>query len=369
MILEKYLLTESGLETGIVDHIEKFEPTSYLHMLPPNSFDLDRENGNIMILANLRNNYNVSSIYTSPCELLKGFVLPSEYSKQLMAERDSKGINYQLGIAFSNLTRGIKINKKHSIQFQNSIFKEFEQRFSKIYPTDSEILDYANDLQRLRDLNLDISEIFRHTKDYKFTIIGFILFEITHETLSEAGLNDFQINTILQELDPNQKVLWSMRGFSLPDRFPDHLKKYEKLIYNNIEKLKFEYFQDFLSKTTIEEVAWNLLIHKRFFAIEKYNKHFVRDQEIFSGGDDLEYRLQIIELYSMFKTRIVSETDRVLRSKNFSHQIILSYHKYSREEYLIPLATWSNQFVDLILREGDNLTIIDKVKLKYKGTI
>lgn len=160
-----------------------------------------------------------------------------------------------------------------------------------------------------------------------------------------------------------------MRGFTLPSVFPDHLLKYKNVIFNKVQTHKNTYLDEFINNQSLYEVSWNLLMHKRFNAVERHNKHFCKDVEICLGGEMLDERIDTINLYNLYKNTIVNEVDSILSQQDMSQYIIVPYHKYSRDEFLIPLASWENEYVQSVESIDNRIVRQKKYRLKYKKGI
>lgn len=156
------------------------------------------------------------------------------------------------------------------------------------------------------------------TKDIKFSVVGYCLFEIVHEYFSSHNLDIHQVNKILRILDPSQVSHWSMRAFSLNDnasiedifrQFPvtDIVVFSTYIIQEMCDRLSLFLGDDYAN---LDDCTFNCLFGEKIYNIECKGKSLsVHDYEISSDSKinipkEFEDKIYISEIENN-KTKLI----------------------------------------------------------------
>lgn len=226
----------------------------------------------------------------------------SSCSQDIVLDRGEKNLEYNRGILYelsadTNSRQLFYIDRKVNIAYQNHFLRRVlsTPEFSDLEPTQQEIDAFTQAIRNFMDQWITITEpreklqrAITIARDLRFSIIGFCLFELLHEYLTQYEPDVHWVNKQIRKLDPHQGRLWSMRGFTVTS-----LAKIRELFYSQAERLEKDSFKDFCNYFDrefryklfafigdkgehLQECAYNNIFHAA-----------IHDLELVRGGLDL----------------------------------------------------------------------------------
>ncbi len=169
--------------------------------------------------------WGVPAVYVSPLgqDGHKNPIL-SDCSRDVFIDRRINDQHYSRGYVFTLDPSSIfYLDRKANICYRSTFAQQVYDRCPTLLPGDEEITDHAATLERLCEECRKIPHPFERLEriievasHLEYSVLGFALFEFTHEFASDHSPNLHKANRLLRDLDNQQRRLWSMGSFKLP---------------------------------------------------------------------------------------------------------------------------------------------------------
>jgi hypothetical protein len=222
-----------------------------LHLSTYEKIPLYSEARSAGIEVETQTSYGVPAIYVSHLSP-SGTQEISECSEDLVIDREEKNLEYNRGILFEiDSTAGqiFYIDRKANIAYQNHFIRKalLVPEFSDLAPSEQTLTEFVAAINYLlsgwKETTKPHDKVALATQTaaaLSFSIVGFCLFELIHEYLAQFTSDINWINSAIRELDPRQRVTWSMRGFTIPS-----VEKLEKFFHTHEHILGKDSFREF----------------------------------------------------------------------------------------------------------------------------
>lgn len=289
---------------------------STLHLLHINSYlriPLYTASPTRNVIASINHSYGFPCIYSAELFLDGEKWKLSECSIDIMNDRKNNDQIYNRGYVFNlpDLSQVFYFDRRANVKFQNEFIKylfsnRFHDKKNKYLPNENLIKYHVSNLKKavkiLKDETINVEDTLQKyiglCKSLEYSILGFNLFEIIHEFISESIPEINKTHTLLMSIDPSLKKRWTTRGFC-----PSSMNDLERVL-NSIKPAKGEVnstFKDFChffkeqapirfdayqigatanAALAFFECAFNSLFYKQFYDNDLDSSRYTSEEQI-----------------------------------------------------------------------------------------